>query len=218
VGQSTTHGGGIYYNGDNNPAFANNTTADTISLYRVNAGVAEWTARNLYASNDWEFRGNITATTFIGNLTGNVTGNASTVTNGVYTTSAQALHATDALRISGNTLSLYKGDGSSESAIIPEYTLPVATDTVLGGVKGGTDITVDVAGELSIVDNSHNHTSANISDATSANTANTVVKRDASGDFNAGNVNAETAVNLGSTQEATIQYNATENSIDFIIN
>ena len=72
------------------------------------------------------------------------------------------------------------------------------------------------AGTLAI--GNHTHVSADITDATSVNTASTIVERDASGDFNAGNVNAETAVNLGSTQQATIEFNATENSIDFIIN
>ena len=48
----------------------------------------------------------------------------------------------------------------SESA----YTLPVASDDAIGGVKSGTDITVDNDGNVSINDNSHNHTVSNISD------------------------------------------------------
>lgn len=42
------------------------------------------------------------------------------------------------------------------------YTLPVATSTVLGGVKSGTDITVDASGNVSINDDSHNHVISNI--------------------------------------------------------
>jgi hypothetical protein len=38
----------------------------------------------------------------------------------VHDTEKGALHATDALRISGHTVSLYKGDGTSESVIIPD--------------------------------------------------------------------------------------------------
>lgn len=41
------------------------------------------------------------------------------------------------------------------------YFLPVAS-TILGGVKSGTDITVDVNGNVSIVDDSHNHIISNI--------------------------------------------------------
>lgn len=41
------------------------------------------------------------------------------------------------------------------------YTLPVASAT-LGGVKSGTDITVDGAGNVSVNDNSHAHTIANV--------------------------------------------------------
>lgn len=38
----------------------------------------------------------------------------------VTTTSAQSLHSTDALRISGSTVYLYKGDGTSENVTIPQ--------------------------------------------------------------------------------------------------
>jgi len=38
----------------------------------------------------------------------------------VHDTEKGALHATDALRLSGHTVSLYKGDGTSESVTIPD--------------------------------------------------------------------------------------------------
>lgn len=44
---------------------------------------------------------------------------------------------------------------------LSNYTLPVAS-TTLGGVKSGTDITVDLNGNVSVNDNSHNHTIDNI--------------------------------------------------------
>jgi len=49
------------------------------------------------------------------------------------------LHATDALRISGHTVSLYKGDGTSESVIIPDNntTYSTATSSTDGLVKIG---------------------------------------------------------------------------------
>jgi len=66
VGQSSTYGGGIEYNGDNSPT-STGAGADYITLYRVNNGGYDWTARNKYNSNDWEFRGTVTAPTFSGN-------------------------------------------------------------------------------------------------------------------------------------------------------
>jgi hypothetical protein len=42
----------------------------------------------------------------------------------------------------------------------------VATSSALGLVKSGTDITVDTSGNVSVNDNSHNHTVSNISDLT----------------------------------------------------
>jgi len=38
----------------------------------------------------------------------------------VHDTESGALHSTDALRISGHTISLYKGDGTSESVVVPD--------------------------------------------------------------------------------------------------
>ena len=60
VGQSGSYGGGIEYNGDNSPS-TSGAGADYIVLYRNTAGTLAWTARNFYNSNDWSFRGNITA-------------------------------------------------------------------------------------------------------------------------------------------------------------
>ena len=44
------------------------------------------------------------------------------------------------------------------------YTLPVASEDAIGGVKSGSDITVDNEGNVSVNDNSHKHTASNISD------------------------------------------------------
>ena len=67
------------------------------------------------------------------NTTGNqdTTGNAATVTNGVYTNSSQALDA-DPLRIVDNTLYLYKGDGTSNSVAVASQK---GSATVYGGAK-----------------------------------------------------------------------------------
>lgn len=43
-------------------------------------------------------------------------------------------------------------------------TYDVATSTTLGLVKSGTDITIDASGNVSVNDNSHNHTKSNITD------------------------------------------------------
>lgn len=53
-----------------------------------------------------------------------------------------------------------KLDGIETSA--NNYTLPVATPSALGGVKSGTDITIDSSGNVSVNDDSHNHVISNI--------------------------------------------------------
>ena len=61
------------------------------------------------------------------------------------------------------------------------------TYTFSGDVTGTATSTgsEDVTFNVSVTDNSHNHTSANISDATSVNVAGTIVKRDVNGDVGA---------------------------------
>ena len=66
------------------------------------------------------------------------------------------------------------------------YSLPVASSTILGGVKVGANLNIDVEGVLS-------------GTGTDLNTANTIVKRDASGNFSAGTITAGNLVSGGST-------------------
>jgi hypothetical protein len=79
----------------------------------------------------------ITATTIELNYTGSLTGNIQAQLNGkqavgsyVTTTSTQSLHSSDALRISNDVISLYKGSGASDSV-----TLPRASSSVYGTAK-----------------------------------------------------------------------------------
>lgn len=55
VGRNETTGGGIEYNGDNSP-ISTGAGSNWLSFYRVNNGVYEWTARNRYNDNTWNFR------------------------------------------------------------------------------------------------------------------------------------------------------------------
>jgi len=64
VGQTVAYGGGIEYNGDNSPG-TSGAGADMITLFRRSAGTTSWTARNSQSSNNWQFRGNVTAVDFI---------------------------------------------------------------------------------------------------------------------------------------------------------
>ena len=62
VGQSSSFGGGIAYNGDNVDSFPFGSTlpadynADYITFYRRSSSTDQWTARFTQSSNDWEFR------------------------------------------------------------------------------------------------------------------------------------------------------------------
>jgi hypothetical protein len=60
VGQSPTYGGGLDYNGDNSPTTVG-AGNDKVTLFRMWNGAKYWTARNSANTNNWEFRGNVTA-------------------------------------------------------------------------------------------------------------------------------------------------------------
>jgi hypothetical protein len=72
VGQSSTYGGGIEYNGDGSPA-TSGAGSDYITLFRTEGGTTSWTARNKYSNNDWQFRGDVTAYASDARLKENVT-------------------------------------------------------------------------------------------------------------------------------------------------
>ena len=59
VGQGSSDGGGIFYNGDGTPAFATGESADRISFYRKSGGTNEVVFSYYLTSNDVNFRGKI---------------------------------------------------------------------------------------------------------------------------------------------------------------
>lgn len=77
------------------------------------------------------------------------------------------------------------------------------TYTFTGDVTGtvNTSGSEDATINLQVVDNSHTHVSANISDATSVNTADMIVKRDASGNFSAGTITANLSGNAATASK-----------------
>lgn len=79
-------------------------------------------------------------------------------------TSARHTHSNkavlDATTASFTTADETKLDGIAVGA--NNYSLPVAATSVLGGIKSGTDISIDASGNVSVVDDSHNHIISNI--------------------------------------------------------
>ena len=60
VGQSTSYGGGMSYNGDNSPAWASGETADRITFYRLNNGTRTEVFAYPYDTDTVTFNGDIT--------------------------------------------------------------------------------------------------------------------------------------------------------------
>jgi len=58
VGESSSYGGGIDFNGDSSP-LTTGAGNSYLNLYRRNNNSESWTMRNLFSSDDWEFKGNI---------------------------------------------------------------------------------------------------------------------------------------------------------------
>ena len=64
VGESSLIGGGVAYNGNGVPAFADGETIDTVAFYRKNAGTNEVVFSYPNNSNTVTFRGSVSATSF----------------------------------------------------------------------------------------------------------------------------------------------------------
>ncbi|MDC9611908.1 hypothetical protein PSH99_23365, partial [Pseudoalteromonas sp. GABNS16H] len=70
AGQSESHGGGFFYNGDGTPTFASGETADKISFFRRSSGANHYVFGYLHNSDDVDFSGEITAASFNGDGSG----------------------------------------------------------------------------------------------------------------------------------------------------
>jgi hypothetical protein len=146
----------------------------------------------------------VQASSFTGSLTGNVTGNASTAT---------AWATARTLTLSGDVTGTSAAfDGSGNISI----TTTIAADSVALGTDTTGDYvaSVAVAGTgLSVSGSGENATYTITSNATSANTASTIVARDASGNFTAGTITA--ALSGNATTATTLQTARNINGVSF---
>lgn len=102
------------------------------------------------------------------------------------------------------------GNAATATKLATARTITLSSDaTGSASFDGSGNITIAVT----VVDNSHNHTSENISDATNLNTASMIVKRDASGNFSAGTITA--ALSGNATTATTLQTARTINGVSF---
>lgn len=79
----------------------------------------------------------------------------------VGSTTVAADSPTDTLTLEAGANITLTPDATNDKITI-KANIPVATSTALGGVKSGTDITVDSKGNVSVKDDSHNHIISNI--------------------------------------------------------
>ena len=137
-------------------------------------------------SNRWEFSGGNIYTS--GNFIGSLSGNASTVTNGVYTTDTGTVTST---MIANDTI---LNTDINSSAAIAYSKLNLATSIVNGDIATSAAIadtklaTISTAGKVS----------NSATTATNSNTASAIVARDASGNFTAGTITASLSGNATS--------------------
>ena len=109
-----------------------------------------------------------------GTITASLSGNAKTATT------LQTTRNINGTPFNGSGDITTANWGTSRNITIGNSTKPV---------NGSTNVTWTLS-EIGAANASHTHTSAQISDATNANTANMIVKRDASGNFSAGTISA----------------------------
>jgi hypothetical protein len=116
-------------------------------------------------------------------------------------------HVTDAnASIATRTLTLanlgFTGDADANN-----YSLPVAS-TTLGGIKSGTDITVDSSGNVSVNNDSHTHDTRYYTETESDNRFVNVAGDTMTGDLSMG-------TNSTIYNNFRIEFNSTTNSLEF---
>ena len=163
-GVSIGLGGNIWAKGN---IYENETLLSTTYLNRVLGGTITGaiSTNKAITLTGTGANGTVTAAKFAGPLTGAVTGN-----------------------VTGNVTGAVTGNASTATKLATSRTIDITGDITATAVSfdGSSDISISA----SVDDNSHSHTSANISDATSANTGSTIVERNISGGFSAGTISA----------------------------
>lgn len=135
------------------------------------------------SANRWEFTGADVYTT--GNFIGSLSGNANTVTNGVYTTDSGTVTST---MIADNTI--VNADINSAAAIAYSK-LSLSNSIVDGDISSSAAIADTKLATIS----SSGKVSNSATTATNSNTSSAIVSRDASGNFSAGTITANLSGN-----------------------
>ena len=142
---SSTDTNTTYSVGDGGLTQVNFTTADNTKLDGIEASADVTDTTNVVAA--------LTAGTNVAISAGGTI--SSTDTNTTYSVGDGGL-----TQVNFTTADNTKLDGIATSA--NNYSLPVSAPTVLGGVKEGGDISIDAVGVMTVNDDSHNHTVANV--------------------------------------------------------
>jgi hypothetical protein len=186
VGQSGSHGGGIFYNGDGSPEYATGDFADHVSFFRRSGNTNHVVFEYGYSSNNVSFRGDITAATLNGNAT-----------------SATKLATSRDITLVGNVSGVGSFDGSGNISI----PVSVANDSHTHDGRYFTEAESD-ARFLGI--------NGNATSATKLNTARTIsLSGDASGSVSfdgSGNANIPVTVS-GGNQEWVLKWSGNSQTI-----
>lgn len=124
--------------------------------------------------------------------------------NGSLSLTALSIDDIDNLVVPGSITSnsgVLVGNSSSATKLQTPRTI-----NLIGGLTGSVlfDGSSNVSLNAIITNNSHNHTSSNITDATELNIANTIIKRDANGNFSAGNITGNLIGNSTSSNTSLV--------------
>lgn len=147
IGQSTDYGGGVSYNGDNNPGFISGEQTDTITFFRRNAGTNTIVFEYPYNSDTVTFKGTVVGS-FSGNGASITNINATNVATGII--NPARLSGTYNINVTGNTAGTHTGPvvgnvtGNVTGNIVGNVTGNLTGAASLNVLKAGDTMTGDL--------------------------------------------------------------------------
>ncbi|MEK9894283.1 MAG: tail fiber domain-containing protein, partial [Pelagibacteraceae bacterium] len=155
VGQSSTYGGGMSYNGDGSPAFASGETADRITFYRMDNGNRSEVFAYPYNSSTVTFNGTVSANSFSGSGANITNLTASELSGTLPALNGSNLTSVDASTLGGDAKTSFMYRNANSDLVMNNQSLHFGAQNTNSKIRwsGTTSLWDLLSGNLLIRDN-----------------------------------------------------------------